>query len=604
MPKRRLHIFQPQYSSSGRNGFQQYWLPYSAGCLWAYAQSHQDIRDTWQLEKLHYRRSPIEQVLELLDAPDLCAFSCYAWNENYNLAMAQAIRQRWPQCRIVFGGPQSSAHMLKYDFIDSIVLSEGEVSFVDILRRITAGQELESLMTKRRLDDLDIPSPYLLGLFDDVIASEPQGTLWETVIETNRGCPYQCTFCDWGGLTYSKVRKFTMERIEAELAWIAQNPVAVVMLADANFGIFKQRDMDIAKMINRYWTNSQVEYVNITFTKMSNESIYEITRTLGPMAKSVTLSMQSLNQATLKAIKRENMKSNDLANMLALSRKYAVPTYTDMILGLPEETLDSWRQGLMKLIELGQDGFIDTNFTNMLVNTELNQIQRKLYNIKTVLVENYQTDPESDGTGIKENTELVASTNTMSVDDMVDAWMWHWLVQFFHTSGYSHIAARYAHAVHGMSFLDFYQTLFDRTRQDTGAVGAEFARIRRAALSLLTRGDIGDEIRNVYDFYIASYTVFYSNLESVLDLVESTLADICPVIDPTVMDLQRHSVFNHRWAPGKIICCNYNIETWQPEPTQYQVTANLAKFSGTYEEFQRGRRGTFWKNRFEPILVA
>lgn len=604
MSKRRLHIFQPQYASPGLDGFQQYWLPYSAGCLWAYAQSHQDIRDTWQLEKLHYRRSPIEQVLELLDAPDLCAFSCYAWNENYNLALAQAIRRRWPQCRIVFGGPQSSAHMLKYDFIDSIVLSEGEVSFVDILRRITAGQELESLMTKRRLDDLDIPSPYLLGLFDDVIASEPQGTLWETVIETNRGCPYQCTFCDWGGLTYSKVRKFTMERIEAEIAWIARNPVAVVMLADANFGIFKQRDMDIAKMINRYWTNSRVEYLNITFTKMSNESIYEITRTLGPIAKSVTLSMQSLNQATLKAIKRENMKSNDLANMLALSRKYAVPTYTDMILGLPEETLDSWRQGLMKLIELGQDGFIDTNFTNMLVNTELNQIQRKLYNIKTVLVENYQTDPESDITRIKENTELVASTNTMSVDDMVDSWMWHWLVQFFHTSGYSQIAARYAHAVHGTSFLDFYQNLFERTRQDTGAVGAEFARIRRAALSLLTRGDIGDEIRNVYDFYIASYTVFYSNLESVLDLVESVLADTCLDPDPTVIDLQRHSVFNHRWPPGKVIRSNYNIETWQPEPTQYQVTANLAKFSGTYEEFQRGRRGTFWKNRFEPIPVA
>ncbi len=602
MSKRRVHIFQPQYSSAGRDGFQQYWLPYSAGCLWAYAQSHDDIRNTWQLEKLHYRRLPIEQVLESMTPPDLCAFSCYAWNENYNLALAQAIRQRWPHCRIVFGGPQSSAHMLQYKFIDTIVLSEGEVSFVDILRRITAGQELESLMTKRRLDDLDIPSPYLLGLFDPVIDSEPPGTLWETVIETNRGCPYQCTFCDWGGLTYSKVRKFTMERIEAEIKWIARKPVAVVMLADANFGIFKQRDMEIARMINRHWSGSQVEYINITFTKMSNESIYEITRTLGPMAKSVTLSMQSLNQATLKAIKRENMKSNDLANMLALSRKYAVPTYTDMILGLPEETLESWKQGLMKLIELGQDGFIDTNFTNMLVNTELNQIQRQLYKIKTVKVENYQIDPESDAAGIKENTELVSATNTMTVDDMVDAWMWHWLIQFFHTSGYSHVASRFAYNVHGVPFLQFYQTLFDLTRDDSGAVGAEFARIRRAAHSLLTKGDIGDEIRNVYDFYIASYTVFYSNLESVLDLVEMAVKQVCTV-DGTVMNLQRHAVFNDRYPPGQTIICNYDIETWVPKSISYRVVSNLAKFSGTYEEFQRGRRGTVWKNRFESAVA-
>lgn len=603
MPKRRLHIFQPQYSSSGSNGFQQYWLPYSAGCLWAYAQTHQDIYDTWQLEKLHYRRSPVEQVLELLDSPDLCAFSCYAWNENYNLALAQAIRQRWPQCRIVFGGPQSSAHMLKYDYIDSIVLSEGEVSFVDILRRVTAGQELESLMTKRRLDDLDIPSPYLLGLFDHVIASEPQGTLWETVLETNRGCPFQCTFCDWGTLTYSKVRKFSLERIEAELRWIASKPISVIFLADANFGIFKQRDMAIAKMMNEILTDSHVDYLNITFTKNSNATVFDIARTIGPIAKSVTLSMQSMNPATLRAIKRDNMKSNDLADMLRLANEYQIPTYTDMILGLPLETLDSWKTGLMTLLEMGQDSYIDTNFTNILENTELNLAQRQQYGIRSIRVENYQGFSEHDTTGIEESTELVCETNTMSTQNMVESWMWHWLVQFFHTAGYSHVAAKYARHVHGVSYLDFYQALFDLVQQDPGAVGQEFRRNQRMAHSLLTTGSFGSEINNVYDFYIASYQPIWNNILAVMDLVEQALARVAP-LNHSVMQLQRHALYNPHWQPGVDIVSDYDVNTWQPQVTCYRVVPVLKEFDGSFEAFRRNRRGVLWKNRFEPTSVA
>jgi len=598
--KKRVHIFQPQYDAVMSDNTIQPWLPYSAACLWAYVQSFEDIQENWTLERLHYQRLPIDEVIDGMIDPAVCAFSCYVWNEQYNLRMAQTIKSRWPRCQIVFGGPQTGANHLHHDFIDCIVFSEGEVSFLEILRRLQRGEKLETMMRSERLGDLDIPSPYLLGLFDPIVDSAADNVSFQTVLETNRGCPFACTFCDWGGLTYSKIRKFGLERIEAELQWIASKPIAVIFMSDANFGIFKQRDMEIAQMMNRILTGSRVEYLAVTFTKNSNSTVFEIAQAIGPIAKSVTLSMQSMNPATLKAIKRDNMKSNDLADMLRLAKQYQIPTYTDMILGLPLETLDTWKAGLMELLETGQDSFIDTNFTNILENTELNKVQRHQYGMRSIKVENYQGFSEVDVTGITESTELVCATNTMSTQDMVESWMWHWMIQFFHTAGYSHIAAKYARFTSGKSYLDFYQSLFDLVRADSGVIGHEFQRVRQMAHNLLTTGSFGATINNVYDFYICSYQPFWTNIQHTMDLVEKALARVTSV-NATIMNLQRHALINPVWPPGAEIDSDYDIDTWQLQPTRYRVDPVIKNFDGSYEAFRQNRRGVYWKNRFQKL---
>ena len=56
---------------------------------------------------------------------------------------------------------------------------------------------------------------------------------------------FACTFCDWGSLTYAKIRKFPLDKVFAELEWIAKNNMDYVTIADANFGVFYERDMAI-----------------------------------------------------------------------------------------------------------------------------------------------------------------------------------------------------------------------------------------------------------------------------------------------------------------------------------------------------------------------
>jgi hypothetical protein len=254
----------------------------------------------------------------------------------------------------------------------------------------------------------------------------------------------------------------------------------------------------------------------------------------------------------------------------------------------------------MELLETGQDSFIDTNFTNILENTELNKVQRHQYGMRSIKVENYQGFSEVDVTGITESTELVCATNTMSTQDMVESWMWHWMIQFFHTAGYSHIAAKYARFTSGKSYLDFYQSLFDLVRADSGVIGHEFQRVRQMAHNLLTTGSFGATINNVYDFYICSYQPFWTNIQHTMDLVEKALARVTSV-NATIMNLQRHALINPVWPPGAEIDSDYDIDTWQLQPTRYRVDPVIKNFDGSYEAFRQNRRGVYWKNRFQKL---
>jgi hypothetical protein len=63
------------------------------------------------------------------------------------------------------------------------------------------------------------------------------------IYETTRGCPYKCTYCDWGGGTFTKVVKKPLETIFAEIEFLCANKIEYFFVADANFGIYKE-DVD------------------------------------------------------------------------------------------------------------------------------------------------------------------------------------------------------------------------------------------------------------------------------------------------------------------------------------------------------------------------
>ena len=267
------------------------YLPYSVGSIWAYANSDADIRNNYTLKEFFIRKEDPDSIVESLDDPAIFAFSCYVWNMNYSLMVAKKVKERFPNCQIIVGGPQlpprDEDFLKKYPFIDYAVLHEGEVSFKNILLKI-AGHDIELTGVRthsnepyrvpERITDLDIiPSPYTTGLFDDLI-EKYKGTdiVLNGILESNRGCPFKCTFCDWGNGVLGKVKKFDQCRVHEDILWLAKNQIEFVALADANFGAFKERDEEIAKFLVE--CNQKYGYpkaFNVNWHKNQSEKIFD-----------------------------------------------------------------------------------------------------------------------------------------------------------------------------------------------------------------------------------------------------------------------------------------------------------------------------------------
>ena len=567
---KNIYLFQPQYSIEIRKE-DTYWLPYSVGCIWSYCNQFEDVKNNFQLKDIIFRREHPEKLLERIDNPILCGFSCYVWNEQYCLEVARLIKEKYPNCIIEFGGPQATKKLLKYNFIDCIIISEGEESFLDLLTSIHNGSPIEKIYEKNRIENLDFPSPYETGVFDKIIGENPD-VLWAMTMETNRGCPHLCTYCDWGGLTYSKVRQFNLERVQNDIEWAANHNVGFIFNADANFGMYKERDIEIAKLFRSAADRGKLEAINIQYAKNSTEVVFEIAKILGDISRGVTISVQSMNEPTLKSIKRKNLSVNNIASHIQKSKEYGVKTYTELILGLPDETLDSWKNGFSKILECGQHESIDVWFCQLFGDTELNtEFSRNLYGIKTIKAEDYVSfGNDKDYDEIPEIIELICGTNTMTTDELIESYMYGWLIVQFHIAGYSQILSKYCFNNLDISYRKFYDNLFDYVRNDDGIIGIHYKEIFNSVDHYMKTGKILNHGKHGHTLHAGSFNFMFSNKNYIFDEMEKCVSKYAS-IDENIFNLQRNFIFSEDTHYPLQIQSEYDIETWEEKKLKYEI---------------------------------
>jgi len=591
-----IYLFQPQHEIRV-GGEINYWIPYSIGCLWSYAKQFDWVENNFSIGELFFKRESSKCILETLDNPAIVGFSCYTWNEAYCMGMAKLIKDKWPDCHILFGGAQTSERHLEEYYINTIVLAEGEISFVDILNKFLNNETIPEVYNKSRLQDLDVPSPYLSGVFDHLMEKYPDYK-WAITIETNRGCPYACTFCDWGGTTYSKIKKFGLERIQEELKWVEKNPIVFFIGGDANFGIFKERDLEIAKLIRKTADNSLIDAVNLQYAKNNTGTVFEIGKVIGPYNRGITVSVQSMNQPTLKAIKRTNLDINDMKHMMELSEKYDVNTYTEVILGLPLETLETWKEGMCELLRLGQHQAIDLSIAELLENAELNTpISRDLYGIEEIRVEQYHSmikDQE-----FPETAKIVKATNTMTTEEMVMGYLYSWMIIHLHVNGYCQLYARYLYNIHKIDYKQFYDRMFDLVQKDP-QFKPHYDALYKTLRIYLTEGKlIEDENLNEKgdSFHFASYRFCYENKEILFRLGKKVFLEFCSEIDD-IDRLQKLFIYDGAQQLPCIVNSNIDIKNWKQSPTKYKIYT----LKDDIPQFKTMKKIDFWALRKKSLL--
>ncbi len=435
------------------------YLPLATGRLRAYAESSEVLREGYDFQPFVFHIDRPETILARYQAPDLAAFSVSMWNEQLNLSVARQVKERWPDCLIVFGGPQvphrPADYFAAHPFIDIAVRGEGEEAFSAILHRFLESREFDGIpgVSWRPGDaegcrvnqdeqpfqrDLDCyPSPYLTGLYDPLMAANADME-FQAIVETNRGCPFLCTFCFWGkGGLSRKYRYYSFERVADELEWCARAKIRYVFNADSNFGMHK-RDMDIAHhIVELKKTHGYPEKFRTCYGKNTDERIFDIGQLFHAhdLEKGITLSRQSNNPLTLKTVKRSNIKLGVYTNLQRRFNDHDVPVYCEMLLGLPGETYESFIAGIEELLRTGLKNQVFIYHCQIYENTELaDPDYRARHGLETrkIALNAVHSAVHREG-WVAEIEETIVSTASMGPQEWRRAAVFAWMVMLMHS---------------------------------------------------------------------------------------------------------------------------------------------------------------------------
>ncbi len=501
--KKKVYTVQVDYAH-GNDAF----LPYASGTLIAYAQSIDAIRENFEFVQPFFRREKTDLMLEKIKDPFLVGFSNYIWNYEYNRVLARKIKNLYPDCRIVFGGHNITpdASLLESEpYIDYMILGEGEEVFSALLLalyenrdpggipNLALRREGRAVITHReKFTRTDYPSPYLTGVFDPILKENPSLSFF-AVMETARGCPYNCTYCD-DGAAFCKMRRFPDERIFGELEWLAEHRIYGFGLADSNFGMFERDEKYTDEMIRLKKAYGFPAGFQVSYAKESNDRVFSINRKLNEagMSKGATLSFQSLSPEVQKNILRHNISIDSFKTLLRKYNSAGIPTYTELILGLPGETFDSFVQGIDILLDAGQHSAIYTHNCEWLPLSGMGDPEyNKKHGIRKVRIPINQPHCTLEEEEVTEYSRIVVGTNTMSESEWIKMNLYSVTVQAFHHHGFLLCFALYLHYAKGLKYSDFYLELLRFFEANSATLGGEVTEKIRKRLEDVTHEKAG-----------------------------------------------------------------------------------------------------------------
>ncbi len=439
-------------------------FPYAGGCVGAYVA--EALGDRVVVEVF---RSP-----EDMDAafqrcqPDIIGFSNYLWTLELTYEVIRRLKAKMPNVPVIMGGPNyptdaadQRAFLTRYSLVDFYVVKEGEAPFLALIEQLLE-LRLDGAVFKEqrrtipavhylinedfvapppapRQRDLDaFPSAYLSGLLDKFFTRHDLTPL----IQTKRGCPFQCTFCVEGEDYYTKVGSVTTTRFRAELEYIASrmaNGSPLLQIADSNFGMF-EHDLEVCDVIAEVRdTYGWPQTIEVSTGKNRKERVLEaVRRTKGAMRFGPAL--QTTDRQTLQNIKRSNISETVLIEMASAAKDSDQRSYTELILNLPGDTIASHLTSIRAAMEAGMQR-IKMYPLMLLPGTEMaSEESRREFGIETrfrvlpTCYGNYtflgETFPSV------EIAELVVATNSMNFADYLHCKRFELSVEIFYNDIY------------------------------------------------------------------------------------------------------------------------------------------------------------------------
>lgn len=499
-------------------------LPLVWGLLRSFCDTDDELKTAYAWKEPLLHLSEIETYVEEMVDPSVLGLSCYMWNFTGHMDLCKRVKARFPGCLTVAGGPhiaqdQDLAFMEEHPYVDVLVHFEGETPFRRILKAILRGAPLDDIpgltlrkpdgsvirtgklvsdLPRRLIPDEALPSPYLQGYFDWLVNDKwNDNPMVMAIWETSRGCPYACTFCEWGDSALSKMSWFGDERAAREFEWLAKHKIPNVHAADANFGMLP-RDVALAEAVAQIKEKYGFpKNVHMNTAKNHADAVFKIIKRWNEVGLTIgaTIAVQSLHEDTLVAIRRENMAVTKDLELQVQYQRLRIPTYVEFIAGLPKETFSTLTDGLCEMVSRGHHDIRCFELV-LLPNTPLNHPSQReehgfvtgkrkmIYERPDVFFGVHRFLHPAEG-------DLVFATKTMPQADWCKSMgFYHFMIATLHIGAYTKFLVEYLAASGLMTHRDFYVGLFEAHQGADSLIGGMIRRSIRVQERLASDADV------------------------------------------------------------------------------------------------------------------
>ncbi len=308
-------------------------------------------------------------------APEYVGFCSYIWNITRVLQLAESVKKKLPNTKIILGGPEVSYNaqdiLQKHIFVDFIISGEGEKPIRELIQgNITNGvcyRQNGSIITSEPFVDNDTPpSPYTEQYFKNL-----NGRI--AYIETCRGCPFNCAFCLSGRC--GGVRYFDLDTCFQNILRLANSGTKTVKFIDRTFNANKERAYKIwSFIINRYGKeipDSVCFHFEIA-GDILDDSLIELLNSAPKGSIQLEIGLQSFNEKTLAAVTRKTNTKKLSQNIKRLVCKGNIHIHIDLIAGLPYEDIRSFENSFNQAYALGAN-MLQFGFLKLLHGAPLEQ---------------------------------------------------------------------------------------------------------------------------------------------------------------------------------------------------------------------------------------
>lgn len=304
--------------------------------------------------------------------PDVIAFSCYIWNIDHILKLADSLKKLLPDSSIVLGGPEVSycqyELLNKYSFIDFIISGEGEEALPALLKHLTNDRRqpdrsnaegscnaaavplIHSSLAEipglsyRDNKEIRISNPAVIRELDSIrspYTDEMLSSMKNKIVyfETSRGCPFSCSYCLSSAT--EGVRYFSLDRVLSEIDRLISYGVKQIKFVDRTFNANRERAKAIIRHIlepDRFNCNFHFEVGADLFDK----ELIELLKTAPKGLIQIEAGVQTTNNDALNAVIRKTDLTALFNNLTILRRSGNVHIHADLIAGLPYEDYQSF----------------------------------------------------------------------------------------------------------------------------------------------------------------------------------------------------------------------------------------------------------------------